>query len=191
MVELWQAILLLGAGAVVTLGSGYVQRLWAKSDTREADKRASARRLEGEQREAKRKADEEERQARRQYRRERAKPILDFLEMAKRYNAAEIIKRAIEVAWEQLDVGGIKDKLSLERFRKALDESAKSGGPDFYELGRAMAVAVATAPTPEITRQVGEVWLGVGSGETDEDKQKRLAAIASLAQLIEDYVTKV
>jgi len=54
-----------------------------------------------------------------------------------------------------------------------------------------MAVAVATAPTPEITRQVGEVWLGVGSGETDEDKQKRLAAIASLAQLIEDYVTKV
>ena len=196
MFEWWQTVALslgtLVVGGVIAVSSAYVQRRWAKSDTLEADSRASLRRLEEGDREAMRRKEAEEREARREWRRERVKPLRDFVEMAKRYDAAESLKGNMKAAWEMaLADLGIKDQASLEPFRKVFDESPKFGSPDFYELFQAGEVAIATSLTAKMTEQTVLVWLGAGKRETEEDRRRYLTAVISLEHLIEDYVAKV
>jgi len=172
MFEWWQALLLLALGWLLGLGSGCVQRQWGKSDTLEAEERGARRRKEA-----------EEGEATRQWRRERVKPLQGFIEVAKRHDATTFFEKSLEEAWER-NAAGIKDKMSLEDARKAMAEDARFAGPDFFDLARAFLVALATAPTLEITEQLGQFL----ARKTDEDG---LAALRSLEQLIEDYVTKV
>ena len=189
MVDLWQAIVLLAAGWLLALGAGYVQRWWSKSDTLETEERQATRRLQEEEREALRKAEEEERQARREHRRDRIKPILDFLGMAKQYSAHEETIKGYEEAWER-NVGGIKDRLSLEALREAMKRDPRLAGPRFDQLQRAFMVAYATAPTTETRSHVTKVLVHGRHADTGrEEEAKHLAAIGILEQLIEDYVT--
>jgi hypothetical protein len=205
MVELWQAVLLLGAGTLLALGSGYVQRLWAKSDTLDADKRAFVRLLEQEEREAARKKEWEEREATRQkeaeerestrqWRRERVKPLQDFIEVAKRYMAGESANALLDSAWQK-DIGGVKDKLSLEDWRKAVRESPAVVGPDYFEVMQALVVAIPTAlGKPKMTARLIEAFfavIGKANGESKPGLAKQARAIASLERLVQDYVTKV
>ena len=107
----------------------------------------------------------------------------DFIEVAKRHGATSFFKEAYEDAWEQ-NVAGIKDKVPLEALRKAMGNDARFAGPDFYDLTRAFLVTLVTTPTLQITEQLGQFW----ARKTDDDGR---AALRSLEQLIEDYVTKV
>ena len=187
MFEWWQTVALslgtLVVGGAIAVSSAYVQRRWAKSDTLEADSRASLRRLEEEEREAARQKEAEEREATRQWRRERVKPLQDFLEVAKQHDATIFFAKSLEEAWER-NAAGIKDKMSLEDARKAMAEDARFADPDFFDVARAVLVAHVTAPTLQITEQLRQFL----ARKTDEDG---LAALRSLEQLIEDYVSKV
>lgn len=188
MVELWQAIILLGAGTVLGLGAGYVQRLWAKSDTLEADRRASERRLQEEDREATRRKEAEERAVRREWRRDQIKPVVEFLEATKRYFAGQEMQHTAEAAWEQ-NAGGIKDKVSLQDLRKYLAKDDHFAGTDFYDLVKAYLVAIST--TPEMTQQLLGLFIGVTSAREPAEVGKQSAAIGALERQLEDYVTKV
>jgi uncharacterized membrane protein len=126
MIDWWQALLLSVAGAlvggIITLAVSYATHSWTTDAARKAEERASVRRLEEEDREATRKADEEERQARRQYRRDQMKPVQDFLGVAKRFMASEQAYKMVESAWER-NMEGIKEKVPLEDWRKAISET--------------------------------------------------------------------
>jgi hypothetical protein len=186
MVDLWQAIVLLAAGTLLALASGYVQRWWSKSDTLEAEERQATRRHQEEEREALRRTEEEKRQATRQYRRERVRAILDFLELAKKYQAREATKHHIEGFYER-NVDGVKEKLSLEHFRKSIiGQDATLSGPQFYQLTHAMIMAVASSPTFDMAERVTKVY-----GSAGEHVGEQWSSIQSLEELLEEYVTKV
>jgi hypothetical protein len=195
MIDWWQALLLSVAGALVggltTLAVSYATHSWTTDAAREAEERASERRLAEEERGAARRKEAEEREATRQWRRERVKPLQDFIEVAKRHDATSFLKKSTEHAWEQ-NVLGIQDKLTLEDLRKAIAKDARFAGPDFNDLARAYGVAFITAPTLQMGTQLAQFWGGLApERKTKEDRAKHLAALGVLEQLVEDYVTKV
>ena len=192
MIDWWQALLLSVAGALVggitTLAVSYATHWWTTDAARKAEERASMRRLEEEEREAARRKETEEREVRRQWRRDQIRPVLDFLELAKRYLGGQNMQHAAELAWEK-NAAGIKDLVSLEGLRKYLAKDARFAGTDFYDL--VSAFHVATTPTLEMTSQLSAVFTGVTSAKTAEEMGNQLLAIGTLERLLEDYVTKV
>jgi len=190
MVELWQAILLLGAGTLLTLGSGYVQRQWVKSDTVEADKRASARSLEEDEREARHRVEEEERQERRRSRRERMEPILEFLALTKRHLSGESLVKALDEVYQGLPE--TKKTMTLEEFREDVLRQRPSlrDHPDVTQLFLSFGVALSTTPTVEITEAISRVFeaartqaLGTEGGASQ--------AIVVAEEAVERYVIEV
>jgi len=203
MFEWWQTVALslgtLIAGGVIAVSSAYVQHRWTAAAACEAEERQATRRLQEEDREAARRLVEEEREAtrrkeaeerevRREWRRDQIKPVVEFLEAAKRYLAGQNMQRAAEAAWER-NAAGIKDEVSLEDFRKYLAKDDRFAGTDFYDLVKAYHVAV--APTPEMTWQLLELFNGVTTAREPKEVGIQLAAISALERLVEDYVTKV
>jgi hypothetical protein len=192
VIDWWQALLLSVAGALVggliTLAVSYATHRWTTDATREAEERASQRRLAEEDREATRRKEAEERQVRREWRRDQIKPVVEFLEKAKRYLAGQEMQQTAEAAWER-NAAGIKDQVSLEDFRKYLAKDESFADIHVFDLAKAYHVAIST--TPEMTQQLLGLFMAVTSAREPLEVGKQSAAIGALERVIEDYVTKV
>lgn len=174
---MWQAIVLMAAGTVLGLGAGYVQRWWAKSDTVEADKRASVRLLE-----------QEERQEKRKLRRESVQPVRDFLVVARRYSAAVGQEQAVGRMYEE--VGEIKETMKPEEFQEGLSLQSRSL-PNMHEFGHSFLEALPATPTIEITTSLNQVWEAIVQASDSKGLARAAMAMKELQDLLDDYVTKV
>ena len=181
MFEWWQTVALslgtLIVGGAIAVSSAYVQRLWAKSDTLEADRRAFKRGLE-----------EEERQETRRLRRESVQNIRDFLALARRSSVG--IEMEHLVKWMYENTGEIKESMKLEEFRKELSVQPRSH-TEMIEFERSLLDAVANAPTTEIRNALFEVWKASERPPDSSGLPQAAKAIRILQDLLDDYVTKV
>ena len=183
MVDLWQALVLIATGTLLTLGAGYVQRTWASSDA-----------LKGEERESKRRVAAEERKAKRESRTGRMKPVLDFLDVAKRLPADHQAMFAARAAFESLDPSAT-GAVTWEEFAAWLRADWRT--PDPSDLARSYQVALASGPTEDFRRDIlavlFEILVGLRTeGEWRLERRQRIrGAIRSLEDLVERYITEV
>lgn len=177
MVDVWQAVLLLLAGAVIGLGSSFVQRLWTKSDILEAEERQEERRIR-----------EEEREKIRQRREKTMKPLLDFLDVAKRYVASEGLKATYKRTYQD-NLGNVQDKMTEEQW---LDEmNKKYPGPTMSDVVLAFSAAGATASTQDILKALQSAMMSLGPEQLAQGKSNAYSAISAVERAIEQYVVVV
>ena len=178
MLDWWQAALLsvisAVAGGSIGLVTAYYTQRWTNSSAREA-----------EERQAKRQTEEEERQATRQLRRERAKPILDFLKIAKRYAASEDSVRAMSNLHAE-NVAGMRDIMRLEDLQQMMRE--RYPAPTMIELLQAFSVAFGTTSTTEVRRALTEVLRALQMPAT---MSKASPAIRAAEEAAERYMVEV
>ena len=178
MIEWWQALLLsvssVVVGALLGLGTGFVQRLWTTTDRREAEGREDRRRV-----------GEEQRQAIRQLRRERMKPILDFLEIAKNHQASQEQIRNLRLIYED-NVGGLKDLGTVEELLKGLAKTYPA--PTILEVTHALAKATSTASTPTVRDGLISIMQAFKYPPTQASYVKVAVALVAAEEQIEQYL---
>jgi hypothetical protein len=186
MIDWWQALLLSVAGALVggliTLAVSYATHSWTTDAAREAEERQAAHRVK-----------EEERQYTRQHRQERMKPVLDFLEVAKRCAGEEVVIDLMQHAYRRL-AETETPALTWEEFEKVMRRDWAV--PNVYQLLRAFYGAFLIAPTPEVETALG-LTLGAVlvqqqrvSGQ-DLSEKRAGDAIKSAERLVERYLAEV
>jgi hypothetical protein len=171
MVELWQAILLLGAGTVLGLGAGYVQRWWSRSDALQSERREAIR----------------------QHRRERIQPVRDFLVLARRFAAVKlesvILPSTVESLYSQLPEE-FRQETTLESFRQRLLGSLGTG-PDFPELGRSYLAACAAVPATGPLDALFEAFTATAEVRDRATWAEAIRAIGAMEDAVERYITEV
>jgi hypothetical protein len=189
MIDFWQAVILslasVSVGGLITLVVSYATHRWTTTAARGAEERQTTRTVQ-----------EEERQARRQYRRERMKPVLDFLEVAKRCAGEEGVIDLMRQAYDKTSAAQTLP-MTWEEFERVARRDWSV--PDFYRLYRAFSVAVATAPTQEVElalMKVIQVLLPLSqqqkAGVSGRDWTKEAnEAITSAEQEAERYLVEV
>ena len=197
MVEWWQALLISLASSatvgVVGLATAYFVNRWSRQAGLEADERS-----------ARSKAEEESRQARRELRRERIKPIRDFLEVAKGMVAAGTLERMVgeqvrEVVAERLkDMFAEHETVAMREIAKlTLRESKILEGinaTSTLRLAEANLAAEATASSAEVAEAVDAVWQAweALSKELNNDTMNRMkSAIRTAEEVVESYLSDV
>lgn len=167
MVDWWQPILYIGAGGVVSLVTAIVTSRLTSRANRESDERQANQRLE-----------EEQRQAIGQIRRERMQPVVEFLDLAKRFFVRGIIREVADT-WSPSEDDNI-DEEKLEEARKTVKEKTLMGVSGFVELAEAFGVAVASSSSiPGLQEQLREIRGNPDNLDT---------AIQSAEELIERYL---
>jgi len=177
MVDLWQALILLLAGTGIGLGSGWVQRLWTKSDMEEAEERQAEQRNREEQREAIRKI-----------RQKTMKPVLDFIQVAKRYAASEGIKETYKRTYQD-NLGGVQGKMTEEQWLGTMNK--KYPGLTMNDLVLAFSAAIATASTPEVQVALKSAFSTLGPDQLAHHRSDAYSAIAAAEHVIEQYLVVV
>ncbi len=162
MVDWWQPILYIGAGGVVSLVTAFVTNRLTRSTTRES-----------EERQAKSRVEEEQRQAIRQSRRERVRPVVDFIESAK-----------LRYAFQ--GVGNIIDNLQQRSERRSEMEEVQRNAPSIPELTRLYFVAFVSSWS--IPGLQDELKVLLGAFGDPEMAGKWDQAIASAEELIERFI---
>jgi len=147
MLDWWEAALLsvaiAGAGGLIGLVTAYFTHRWTTSASRESEERQATRRVEDDQRKAER-----------QYRRDRMKPIQDFLEIAKGYLAGQNAIGVVE-SMRANNVVGLGN-FTHEELLTFLRE--KHPAPGSIELINGFTVAMSSASVPEISKALMDVW---------------------------------
>jgi len=186
MVELWQAILLSLAavvvGGIMTLAVSYATHCWTTEAARKAEERQAAYKVK-----------EEERQYIRQHRRERMKPVLDFLDVAKRCAGGEAVIDVIRHAHDKASAAQT-GLMPWEEFETVARREWSV--PDISELLRAFWGAFLITPTPQVEAALLQAFAAVleqqqrASGQELSEK-KAGDAIKSAERLVERYLAEV
>jgi hypothetical protein len=182
MFEWWQTVALslgtLVVGGVIAVSSGYLQHRWTTDSTRKAEERQAAYRV-----------TEEERQYIRQHRRERMKPVLDFLEVAKRCAGEEVVI-ALTMQAHQEVIAKQTAAFTQEEFEKAIRKDWAV--PDAYQLLRAFYGADLIAPTPDVEMALSQALEAVLKASRQKITYEESSdALRSAEQLVERYLAEV
>jgi hypothetical protein len=188
MFEWWQTVVLslgtLIVGGVIAVSSGYLQHRWATDAARKAEERQAAYRVR-----------EEERQYIRQHRRERMKPVLDFLEVVKRYAGEAVVINRLRENYKRLSGSTGTLPITWEEFEK---ETRKDWSvPDFFEVFRRLCVALLVSPTKEVEAALFDALVAVllqevrGKPAKGFSDQQASDAIRAAEQLVERYLAEV
>ena len=171
MFEWWQAIFLAVATSAVTGVLGIVAGFATSRFTA-----ASAR-------------DAESRQAARQRREQRIQPVVNFLQLARRYAGGDFVDIAAQRAYERFSPDE-RRQITLDEWRKRVKSTLLGeDDPDMILVSREGAVAVVAAPTSEIVDAVFDVDFAVLATPMEIDALYVRIRIAE--ELIENYLRDV
>ena len=140
MFEWWQTLVLslssLAIGGLIALVSGFAQHRWSDASNRAAEDREDRRR-----------AEETHGERRTRYRRERMKPVLDFLDVASAYVAGVDVTAVMDIPYDE-NVDDVQQKMSREEWQSSV--AAGTEDPNVMDITRAAILASAAAPTKEM-----------------------------------------
>jgi hypothetical protein len=163
MVEWWQALVLVLAGGLAGLPTAYFVHRWTTRASREA----------------------EERQAIRHLRRERMQPVLDFLNIAKRFAARQTIEEALDEVYEKMsgDVRPARDRW------QEMKEDVFEAYPDVVGVTRAVSVALwSGVSVPGLLHKLVRMYSAVHPASHRKRQPELADAIRSVEELVEQYL---
>ena len=196
MVEIqwWQAALLSVAGAaaggLISLVTAFFTQCWAASNTIKAEERQAQRRAEEEQSQAQRRAEEEQRQVVRRVRRDRIQPVLDYLEMWKRYFVGRAARTAFEEEYKKSDPQeeAAMTSADWQEIRSLVEEDV----PTAIQLTKAYGIAVTSSiSVPALQAALGKMHSGVRTDAAADIGRQVGTALQSAEELIEQYLAGV
>ena len=145
---------------------------------------------ESEERQAKLRAEDDVRRATREHRGERARALVEFLDIARKYLAQGQITALVDRAYEAFD-SAETENYSIDRWR----EDVRSATPDAFKDAPALllvfgagAKAVASAPTEDIMQAVMEVMMALHQQRKTPNFVEAAKLVAATEAKVERYL---
>ena len=178
MLEWWEAALLSIAtaltGGLIGIVTAYFAHRWATSASRATEDRR-----------AEREKERVEWETRLQYRRDRLRPILESLEIAKRHLAGVAARDSSKMLYEQ-NVANIQGHLTEEEWLQGVARTHPA--PSIIDVVSAFRIAMATDAPSEIRVSLRDVLAKLSPEQSKDGSASAYSAIRAAERAIEDYL---